>query len=114
MAYGAAPYETARDGSSVPAVPAYSYGYTPQQIEHPNAVPTLVLGVLGFVFGVTWPIAWYLGAKGNAEIKREPQRYRSSGMMTVGMVLGIIGTVLIGAFVLLMTLGIIAIILMGG
>jgi hypothetical protein len=92
IAYGSGPYEPARDSSRVPAVPAYSYVYAPQQIEHPNAVPALVLGVLGFLIGVTFPIAWYLGAKGNAEVKRDPQRYRSSGMMTAGMVLGIIGT----------------------
>lgn len=105
-AYGATPYEPARD--SAPMVPAYSYVYSPQQIEHPNAVPALVLGVLGFFFGITFPIAWYLGAKGNAEIKREPQRYRSSGMLTVGMVLGIIGTV----FMILGVLGMIAFVIL--
>lgn len=107
VAYGSGPFEPARDGSNVPAVPAYSYVYAPQQIEHPNAIPTLVLGVLGFLFGVTFPIAWYLGAKGNAEVKRDPQRYRSSGMMTVGMVLGIIGT----AFMALAVVGMVLLVL---
>lgn len=103
-AYGVAPFEPARDGSTAPVVPAYNYGYGygPQQIDHPNAVPALVLGVLGFFFGVTFPIAWFIGAKGNADIKRNPQRYRPSPMMTIGMVLGIVGTVLMGLFVLLM------------
>ncbi len=109
--YGSGPYEPARD--SAPMVPAYSYVYSPQQVEHPNAIPTLVLGVLGFVFGVTFPIAWYLGAKGNAEVKREPQRYRSSGMMTVGMVLGIIGTVFMVLGVLAMVLFVVAVVAMG-
>ena len=110
-AYGAGPFEPARDGSAQ-VVPAYSYVYGPQQIEHPNAIPTLVLGVLGFVFGVTFPIAWYLGAKGNAEVKRNPQRYRPSGMMTVGMVLGIIGSVFMMLAVLVMVLGIVALVAM--
>ena len=105
LAYGTGPFEPARDTSGAQVTPAYSYVYAPQQIEHPNAVTTLVLGLLGFIFGITWPIAWYLGAKGNAEIKREPQRYRPSGMMTVGMVLGAIGTIL-------MALGIIGIVLL--
>lgn len=108
LSYGAGPYEPARDAAQPTLVPAYGYGYGPQQIEHPNAVITLVLGVLGFVVGVTFPIAWYLGAKGNAEVRREPQRYRSSTMMTIGMVLGIIGTVLMVLAVLIMVLGIVA------
>lgn len=101
-AYGVAPFEPARDGSPAPMVPAYSYVYGPQQIEHPNSVPALVLGVLGFFFGVTFPIAWYLGAKGNADVKRNPQRYRSSPMLTIGMVLGIVGTALMTLFALMM------------
>ena len=101
-AYGTGPFEFARDGAPAPLVPAYSYVHNPQQIEHPNAVATLVLGILGFFFGITFPIAWILGAKGNADIKRNPQRYRSSPMMTVGMVLGIVGTVLMLLFTLIM------------
>lgn len=112
VAYGSGPFEPARDGSGAQLAPMYSYVHSPQQVEHPNAVPTLVLGVLGFVFGVTFPIAWYLGAKGNAEVRRDPQRYRSSGMMTVGMVLGIIGTVFMALAVLMITLGIVALIAM--
>ncbi|MCW5951514.1 MAG: DUF4190 domain-containing protein [Propionibacteriaceae bacterium] len=111
-AYGSGPFEPARDGSAQLA-PAYSYVYSPQQTEHPNAVPTLVLGVLGFVVGITFPIAWYLGARGNAEVRREPQRYRSSGMMTVGMVLGIIGTVFMVLGVLAMVLFVVAVVAMG-
>lgn len=110
VGYGSGPYEPARDGFAAPMVPTYSYVYGPPQIEHPNAVPALVLGILGFVVGITFPIAWYLGAKGNAETKREPQRYRPSPMMTVGMVLGIVGTVFIALGVLAMVLFVIIVV----
>ncbi|MCA0252721.1 MAG: hypothetical protein LCH76_10620 [Actinobacteria bacterium] len=106
-AYGYGPYEPARDPARAQLTPAYNPGYpaVPQQIEHPNVVPALILAVLGFVVGVTFPIAWYLGAKGNADIKREPYRYRPSGVMTFSMVLGIIGTIL-------MALGILSVVLL--
>ena len=79
---------------------------TGQLPEHPNAVPTLVLALLGFMFGLTFPIAWYLGAKGNNDVRRNPGRWRPSSVMTAGMVIGIIGTVFmllgVAAFVLFM------------
>lgn len=78
----------------------------PQLPEHPNAAPTLVLALLGFMFGLTFPIAWYLGAKGSNEVRRNPGRWRQSSVMTAGMVIGVIGTVFmllgIAAFVLFM------------
>ncbi len=112
LAYGSGPFEPARDAAHAQVMPVY-YVQSPQPVDHPNAVPALVLGVLGFVFGVTFPIAWYLGAKGNAEVRREPHRYRSSPMMTVGMVLGIIGTVFIALGVLAMVLFVVMVVSLG-
>lgn len=76
--------------------------------EHPNAAPTLALGLLGlFSFGLTCPFAWGLGARGRAAMRREPGRWRPSAMMTFGMVIGIIGSVL-----WLLVLGLIAMIVL--
>ncbi len=94
---GYSPYGQPQDtGPLVPTgYPASGYpGAAPALPEHPNAVATLVLGVVGFLFPLTFPIAWYLGAKGARETRNNPGRWRSSPMMTVGMVLGIVGTVL--------------------
>lgn len=113
VSYGAGPFEPAREQPSNQLAPVY-YVHSPQPVDHPNAIPALVLGVLGFVVGVTFPIAWYLGAKGNADVKREPQRYRSNAAMTIGMVLGIIGTVFMALGVLLFVVAIIAFMAVGG
>ncbi len=94
---GYSPYGQPQDtGPLVPAgypSPGYPSVASPLP-EHPNAVPTLILGVVGFIFPLTFPIAWYLGAKGARETRNSPGRWRSSPMMTVGMVLGIVGTAL--------------------
>lgn len=91
-------YEPARDPARAPApmVPAYQVGYPGMQLlpEHPNAIPTFVLALLGFVVGLTFPIAWFLGAKGSGDMKRQPGRWRPSSMMTVGKIIGMIGTIL--------------------
>ena len=77
--------------SQAPAFPPAS-AYRP---EHPNAVATGVLGLLGlFTFGLTCPIAWVLGARGRAAMRREPGRWRPSGLMTLGLVLGVLGSLL--------------------
>jgi len=96
MASGYGPYEVMREPASAALVPSYPVNYPAAAplTDHPNAIPTLVLAILGFVVGLTFPVAWYLGAKGSADLKRYPGRWRPSPMMTVGMVIGIIGTIL--------------------
>lgn len=69
--------------------------------EHPNATSSLVLGILGIV-GV-WPlgpIAWFLSARAKQEMRQNPGRWRSSGSLTAGMVLGVITTVMLAFAVL--------------
>ena len=99
-------------GQHVPAIVdpvAHDYGYSapPGNQVHPQATASLVLGVLSLVaFLPLAPIAWYLAAKARRETVAEPYRWQPSGMITAGMVLGIIGSVLLGLIVLVVTLGI--------
>ena len=92
---------------------SYDYGYsTPAQLsEHPNAVLSLVLGIIGvFFFQLLGPVAWYLAAKGKREMATFPGRWRPSGSLTAGLVLGIIGTTFLALgmmFVLIILIGII-------
>lgn len=98
-----------------PALPAvihdpvgydYGYGRPAAPSDHPNAALSLVLGIIGLVlFPLLGPVAWYLAAKGRREMATFPGRWRPSGALTAGLVLGIIGTVmlaLIGLGVLMM------------
>ena len=74
---------------------AYDYGYSnpANASEHPNSVISMVLGIIGvFFFPLLGPVAWYLAAKGRRELAAFPGRWRPSGMLTAGFVLGIIGT----------------------
>lgn len=92
----------------------YDYGYSnPANLsEHPNATLSMVLGIIGlFFFQLLSPVAWYLAAKGRREMATFPGRWRPSGTLTAGFVLGIIGTVFLAlgaAFVLVMLLGLAA------
>lgn len=95
-----------------PPAPVYAppqpYGYAPPR-EHPSSVPSLVLGLVGLLLWIPFasPIAWYLGARGRRDVANEPGRWRSSGMLTAGFVLGIIGTLIGVLFLGLIVLGII-------
>lgn len=90
----------------------YPYAYPPQPVRlpaHPRATPAMVLGIVGvagfFVLIVpilVCPLAWYFGAVAEREAEREPMRYRSAGEARTGMILGIIGTALLGLVLLLL------------
>lgn len=103
------PYPAPTMPAAAPLVASYpppqAYGYV-QLPEHPSAIPSLVLGLVGLVLAIPFasPIAWYLAARGQRESQLQPGRWRTSGMLTVGLVLGIIGTVIWGLFVGLMVL----------
>lgn len=95
-----------------PPAPVYAapqpYGFAPLP-EHPSSIPALVLGLVGIFLWIPFasPIAWYLSARGRRDMANNPGKWRSSGMLTAGFVLGIIGT-LIGVLVFgLIVLGII-------
>ena len=75
----------------------FGYGRQPAVSDHPNATISLVLGLIGlFFFQLLSPVAWFLAAKGRREMAASPGRWRNSGTMTAGLVLGIIGTALMG------------------
>lgn len=73
--------------------------------EHPNAGLVLVLALLGFVtFGLTCPFAWVIGSRARRQIRRDPGRWSPSAALTVGWVLGILGSLFwlaLTAFVLM-------------
>mgnify|MGYP002682732276 CR=1 FL=1 len=52
-----------------------------------------MLGLIGlFLFPPLCPVAWYLGAKGQRDVKANPGQWRSGGLLTAGTVLGIMLT----------------------
>lgn len=69
--------------------------------EHPSATTSLVLGILGLVlFPPLAPVAWAMAARGRREAALQPGRYRTSGSLQAGYVLGVIGTVVLALVVL--------------
>lgn len=69
------------------------YGYYPVLPEHPSATTVLILGILSMVLGgITGPFAWVMGSKARREVRENPGTYREGGTLTVGWVLGIVGT----------------------
>ncbi|MGA8986739.1 DUF4190 domain-containing protein [Aeromicrobium sp.] len=76
---------------------------------HPRATTALILGLVGvagffvlIVPVVVCPLAWYYGAVAEREAEREPLRWRGGGAAKAGLVLGIIGTALLGVLLLLL------------
>lgn len=90
----------------------YPYAYAPQPMRlpaHPRATTAIVLGIVGvagffilLVPIIVCPLAWYFGAVAEREAEREPMRYRQAGEARTGMVLGIIGSAILGVALLLL------------
>lgn len=89
-------------GSFPPA--AAPGGYPPQgsgwgtpQIEHPDAITVLVLGILGLVAcALCAPFAWSKGNNALRQIDANPGRYSNRGTVQAGRILGIVGSCIIG------------------
>ena len=68
-----------------------------QRIQHPKAMPALILGGLSWFLGL-WLIcsvpAWVMGAAALREIRANPQMYTGENEAKIGMWLGIVNTVL--------------------
>jgi hypothetical protein len=87
----------------------FPYAHQPARLPAPpRATAALVLGVIG-VAGfflllplIVSPLAWYLGAVADREAEREPTRYRRASEARTGMILGIIGTAILGVVLLLL------------
>lgn len=64
--------------------------------EHPRAAAVLTLGVLGLLCcGLTAPIAWVMGARALREIDASGGYLGGRSQARLGMVLGIVGTILV-------------------
>ena len=73
---------------------------------HPQAVTVLVLGIVGLVCcSILGPVAWYMGNKTVKEIDAAPGQYGGRDLAKIGMILGIIGTVLLVLWVPFFILG---------
>lgn len=92
--------------------PAHPVGampwWTPPPPQHPRATLSLVLGLVGLTgllfllpFAAS-PLAWYFGAVARREAERDVGRWSPSSSATAGLVLGVIGTALLLAMLLLM------------
>lgn len=96
--YGGGPY---------PPNPGYpAYGYPPAAPDHPQTTTVMILGILGLVLcQVCAPFAWVMAGKARREIAAAPPgTYGPSTGVTVGYVLGIIGTVLMIVAVLFLVI----------
>ncbi|MFC5727544.1 MULTISPECIES: hypothetical protein [Nocardioides] len=73
--------------------------------DHPQAATVLVLGVLGMALcQVVAPFAWFIGSRVRREIAESGGRLGGQQMVTIGWVLGILGSCIL----ILMTLGLLA------
>ena len=72
-------------------------------VEHPSGTAVLILGILGFVTGITGLIAWIMGAKAMKEVKAGEAAgtvYSNRGQLQAGYICGIISTCIVGVGVL--------------
>lgn len=82
--------------------PGSYYGQVPSQ--HPQAVLALVFGIAGLpfiCFFLSIP-AMIIGRKVQKETRAEPGRWTGGGLGTAGFALGVVSTVLWGAYTVLM------------
>lgn len=88
---GQPPYQQSPGYPQSPQQPAVQYAP-----DHPRAVTSLVLGILGIVLcGVLAPFAWVIGSRTLNEIDASNGRVGGRGAAQAGYILGIVGTVLL-------------------
>ena len=84
--YGYGPYPNVNYG--------YGYGWAR---EHPQGTTILILGICSLVVcQLIGPFAWTMGNKALAEIDQNPYAYTNRANVAAGRVCGIIGTALMG------------------
>jgi hypothetical protein len=76
--------------------------YLPQQQSaSTNAIVSLVLGILGVICcGLMAPIAWYIGSQELKAIQAGSSPAAGDGLARAGMILGIIGTIILGLWLI--------------
>jgi hypothetical protein len=78
-------------------------GYPQPPQDHPRAMLSLILGILGLVIcGLCAPFAWRIGKGALNEIDASGGRIGGRGLAQAGYVLGLIGTILLGLGVLVL------------
>jgi len=92
----------------------YGGGYG-GQVEHPQGTTVLILGIIGIVAcQLCAPFAWSMGNKALEEIDRDPMRYSNRSNVNLGRILGMVGTIILGVYLLLFVAYIVfAIVLVG-
>jgi uncharacterized protein DUF4190 len=72
-----------------------------QQSASTQAITALILGILGVICcGLMAPIAWYLGNQELKAIQAGLSPAAGDGLARAGMILGIVGTILLGLWVI--------------
>jgi hypothetical protein len=72
----------------------------------PGAVAALVLGVVGLGFWFLGPFAWWQGSRARRAIRQSGGQLGGHGAATIGMVLGILETLGVILFTVLIVIGI--------
>jgi hypothetical protein len=106
--YGQPSYGQGGFGYPAAPPPQGSWGQPAQ--DHPRAILSLILGIVGILcVPITAPFAWVIGKRAVREIDASNGRLGARGMAQAGYILGIVGTVLwvisIIGFVLLVVAG---------
>ncbi|MFC4123633.1 DUF4190 domain-containing protein [Nocardia rhizosphaerae] len=88
-------------------------GYLPPK-DHPQTNTVLILGILGLAFcGVCAPFAWLKGRSVLAEIDAAQGLIGGRSSVYAGYVLGIVGTVVLGASLLIGVGGLVLLMIAG-
>jgi hypothetical protein len=105
-----APPEAAPPAEPAPAPPAERPWRPAERIDArpsaPGAAAALALGIVGLGFWFLGPFAWWQGARARRVIRRSGGQLGGHSIATVGMVLGILETVGVILFTLLIVIGI--------
>jgi hypothetical protein len=89
-----------------PGYPSGNQGYVPN---HPQATTALVLGILGVALcGLLAPAAFVLGRRAIREIDASGGALGGRGSAQAGWILGLVGTIVVVASVLLVAVAIVA------
>ncbi|MEZ0579619.1 hypothetical protein [Nocardioides sp. MH1] len=81
--------------------PGYGPGGAPQWApDHPDATMVLILGIVGLaVCQLVAPFAWVKGRRVKQEMAAAGGRYGGSSQVQIGYVLGIVGSCILGLYV---------------